>query len=109
MRFGVDGPLDVWAELHAQFVERAVRDRRGSLAHQVGAFGGLREGDDVADRRLACQDHNEAVETQRDAAVRRRAVLERLQEETEAVVSLFLGKAESRKYRGLHVPAVNTN
>ena len=58
-------------------------DRRRRVGHQVHGGRRLRERDHLADRALARQDRDDAVEAERDAAVRRRAVLERLEEEAE--------------------------
>ena len=51
----------------------------------------LREGDHLADVLLAGEDRDQAVETEREPAVRRRAVLERVEEEAELAVGLLLG------------------
>ena len=57
--------------------------------HQVDRRRGLREGDDLADRALVREDGGDAVEAERDAAVRRGAVFERLEEEAEAELRLL--------------------
>ena len=43
----------------------------GGVAHQVSALGRFREGDHFADALGVAEHGDEAVETQRDAAVRR--------------------------------------
>ena len=55
----------------------------GALRQQVLRALGLREGDHVADRLGAGHQRDEAVEAERDAAVRRRAVLQRVEQEAE--------------------------
>jgi hypothetical protein len=57
--------------------------RGGGVGHQVDGFGGFGEGNDFAQAGRAGKQHDDAVEAQRDAAVRRRAVFERVQEEAE--------------------------
>src|ERR687897_160194 len=58
--------------------------RRGRAGHQVDRSGGLGERDDVAGRRLSAQDGDGPIESDRDATVRRGAILERVEEEAEA-------------------------
>ena len=64
----------------------------GRVGHQVAGLLRLGEGDHVADVVLARQQHDDAVDAGRDAAVRRRAVLERLQQVAEAGVGLFFAE-----------------
>src|SRR3954469_18519428 len=61
-------------------------DRRGCAGERVGAARGLGKGDHVADRVAAGGDRDDAVDAVGDAAVRRGAVAERLEEEAEALV-----------------------
>ena len=56
---------------------------------RVAAGRGLRERDHVADGALAGQLHDQAIEPERHAAVRRRAELERAQQEPEPLVRLL--------------------
>ena len=58
-------------------------DRRGGAEHQVGAAAGLGEGLHLADVVLVGQQSDPAVDAQRDAAVRRGAVLERVEDRAE--------------------------
>ena len=69
-------------------------DGRRRARERVGAAGGLREGDRVADRVAAGQQRDDPVDAERDAAVRRRAVGERLQQEAEALLRLLGFDAE---------------
>src|SRR5690606_17643472 len=65
--------------IDVQLLELLGGDRRGRLSHQALALLGLGEGDDIADARRAAEQGAEAVETERDAAVRGRAVAEGLE------------------------------
>src|SRR5262245_34151897 len=66
----------------------------GSAGEGVEAGGGLGEGDHVADAGRAGQQHHHAVPAERDAAVRRRAVLERVEQEAELGAGLLGGQAD---------------
>ena len=59
--------------------------------------------------RLARQDRADAVEAERDAAMRRRAVLERFEEEAEAVLRVLVADAEQPEHRGSGSRVVDTN
>src|SRR5580765_6758238 len=82
---------------------------RRRTGHQIDGAGGLREGDYLANRRLAGQDRDDTVEPERDAAVRRRAVLERFEEESEAEPGLLLGDAEAAEDPRLQRRVVDTH
>ena len=73
------------------------------------ALRGLRERNHFADGSFARQDHHQAVQAQRDSAVRRRAVFQRFQQEAEAPLGFFLGEPERGENLRLHVAAMNTN
>ena len=64
------------------------------FGHQVLGFGGFGEGDYFANGFFAGEKHDDAVEAEGDAAVRRCAVGQRVKEEAEAAAQLFF--AESR-------------
>ncbi len=57
--------------------------------HQIARFLILREGDDIADVRRAGQDHGQSIQTQRDAAVRRSAELQRVEQKAETLSRLL--------------------
>ena len=99
----------VLAQGDAQLFERLVGDGGRGVAHQVGAARGLGERDHFADGSLARQDHHQAVEPERDAAVRRRAVFQRVQQEAEAAARFFVAEAERGEDLRLHVAAMNTD
>ena len=63
-------------------------DRGRRAGQQVEARGGLGEGDHVADRVGAGEPLDDAVDAVGDAAVRRRAVAQRLEQEAEARLGL---------------------
>ena len=69
----------------------------GAPGHQVGAPGGLGEGDAVADVGQAGVEHHQPVEPERDAAVGRCAVAEGAEQEAELLLGLLGGQAEQRE------------
>ena len=75
------------------------------------APGGLcfREGHDVADGFGAGHQHDEAVKAEGDAAVRRAAVFECIQQEAEFFLGFFCADAEAFEDALLHVVAVDTD
>src|ERR1022692_1195657 len=83
--------------------------RRGRVHHQINGLRRLGEGNPLAQAFGARQDHHDAVEAQRNSAVRRRAVLQRLQEEAEARLLLLGRHAEGFEDLRLNVLAMNTN
>src|SRR5262245_29890824 len=104
MRF-INSTLNLQMEL-AQLLRIHVGRRAG---HEVDGVGGLGKRDDFADRALSGQDCDDPVETERDAAVRRRAVLERVQEESKTVVRVGLAIAEPPEDAGLELLVMNSN
>ena len=98
--------------LRAEFQGRATGEARpgsAELHHQILAPVVLREGDDVANAIGACDEHDEAIEAQRDSAMRRRAKAEGLQQMAELVGLLFGGHAERVKELRLQLPLVNSD
>ena len=87
--------------------ELARQDVGGRFGHQADARGRLRKRDDVAQRGRAGRDGADAVEAEGDAAVRRRAVLERFEEEPEALAPLLRRNAEHAEDAFLEIGAVN--
>src|SRR5262245_31000690 len=80
--------------LQVQLAELLRIDRRRGPGHQVHGLDGLRKGDDLADRLFSRQDGDDAVQPERDPPVRRRAVFERLEEESEPELRLLLRHPE---------------
>ena len=78
-----------------QFLQLLLGHRRRRVGHQVDGLGGLGEGNHLAQAGRAGQQHHNAVQAQRNAAVRRRAVLQRVQEEAEARARLFVAEMPS--------------
>src|SRR4051812_35457288 len=81
------------ADVDAGLLALLLGDRRGCAGERVIAGRGLREGDDVADGVPAGQEHDDPVPPERDPAVWRRAVLERLQQEAELLLGLLPAQA----------------
>src|SRR6187200_323724 len=73
-----------------QFFHLPRIDRRWRIGHQVDRGGGLRESNDITNRRLAGQQRGDAIEAQRNAAMRRRAELECVDEEAETQLRLLV-------------------
>ena len=84
-------------------------DRRRRVAHQIDGLRRLWERDYLADRRLTRQEGANAIEAERESAVRRRAVLERLEEESEAVLRVLVREPEQAEHLGLRLAVMNTN
>ena len=68
---------------------------------------GLREGDDLADVLLAGEDRHQPVDAEREAAVRRGAVLERVEEEAEPLLRLLVADAEQAEDARLQLGLVD--
>src|SRR5437899_2711121 len=92
-----------------QLVELISVHGRRRIGHQILSGGGFREGDDFADGFFASQEHDHTVDAQRDAAVRRGAVGQRVEEKAEAAAQLFFTKAERFEQALLNVLAVDSD
>ena len=79
------------------------------FAHHIVGILGLGEGDDVADRRTFCHQHDHAVQTEGQSSVRRRAIFKGLHHEAEFFLGFFIGEADSFKDGILHVAAMDTD
>src|ERR1017187_9469736 len=77
-----------------QLFELAGVDDAGGACHQVGSSGRLGEGDAIADIGQPGVEHHQAVDAQRDAAVRRGAVAQGAQQEAEFFLCLFERKPQ---------------
>jgi hypothetical protein len=80
-----------------QFTHLLLTHRSRRIHHQVDRLRRLRERNHLAQALRPGQDHRNAVEPERDAAVRWRAVLQRVQEESEARLRLFVDMPSDRK------------
>src|SRR5438034_4174739 len=90
----------------SKLVEAFLRRFRGGSGHRVGAAGGFREGRDVANVGFSRQERDKAVDPKRKTAVRRRAHLQRLEQEAELRPSLLVAHAACAEDALLDVPAV---
>ena len=73
----------------------ARRSRRRSARQRVRSARHLREGDHLADVRLARHERDEALDPHREAAVRRRAHRQRVEEESELLARLLVASSPS--------------
>ncbi len=92
-----------------QFSELLFADGRRRRAHQIDRLGRLGEGDHLTDRLLAGQKHDDPVQSQRDAAMRRSAVAECLQQEAESLFRFLTLDAQGIENLALYVLAMNTD
>ena len=95
--------------LEAKLAELLVADGGRCVDHEVDGFGGFGEGDDFAEGLGSGEDHDDAVEAEGDAAVRRCAVLERVEEEAEAGLGFFVRHTQRAEDLGLDVLAMDTD
>ena len=94
---------------NVQFFQLLIGHRGRGVGHKVDGFGGFREGDDFAQAGGAGEEHHDAVEAESDAAVRRGAVFERVEEEAEAGAGFLVADAEGLEDLLLNVFAVNSD
>lgn len=76
-----------------QLSQLLVAYRGWGVDHQVDGFCGFGEGDDFAEAAGSSENHDYAVEAERDASVGRRSILECVKEESEARPGFFVGHA----------------
>src|SRR5437879_10047442 len=79
------------------------------IGHQILGGGGFREGDDFANRFFTGEEHHYAVDAEGDAAMRRSAVCQRVEEEAEAVAKLFFREAKRFEEALLDVLAMDSD
>ncbi len=79
------------------------------LAHHIDRTGGFGESNDFPDARLACHQRVNAIVPERDTTVRRRAIFQGFEEESESFARLFFGEAQHLEYPALNVLAMNTD
>src|ERR1700719_1456002 len=94
---------------NSQLSQLCLRHRRGSLHHQIFCGSGFREGNYLAQTIRSRQNHHDAVEAERNTAMRRRAVFERIQEKAEARARLCFCHSERVKNSTLYILAMNTD
>src|SRR3989441_4213329 len=103
-------PGEKWGlayDADAELAQLRVVHRGRRLGEETDRALRLREGDPLANRVGARQQHDQAVEAEGDPAVRWCAEGERLQQEAEARVRLALRHAEEREHALLHVRAMD--
>src|SRR2546421_12168480 len=83
-----------FARLDPELAQLSGVDERRRPRHQIDRLGGLWKRDDFANRLLAGQNRDDPIEPQSDAAVRRRAVFERVDEEAEPELRLLIRHAQ---------------
>ena len=79
------------------------------FAHHIVGILCLGEGDDVADRRTFCHQHDHTVQTEGQSSVRRRAIFKGLHHEAEFFLGFFIGETDSFKDCILNVAAMDTD
>jgi aryl-alcohol dehydrogenase-like predicted oxidoreductase len=92
-----------------QFTQLCVAYRCRRIDHHVDRLRRFGERNHFAQRSRARQNHHNAIEPQRNAPVRWRAVLQCIQKEAEAVPGFFIAHAQRAEYLRLHVLAMDTN
>src|ERR1700676_4032510 len=98
-----------YLQLNPQQVQLVGIHIRRRFSHQILGLRGFWEGDHFANRLLAREQRDDAVNAQRDAAVRRRSVGQGVQKKSESVAQLFLAEAQRPKDSLLDVLLMNSN
>src|SRR5439155_10660291 len=93
-------------ELDAQLLELLWDHLRGRLGHQALGLLGFGEGDDVADGVGTAEQHDQAIQAESDAAVRRGAVLKGVQQKAEFGLRFVLADPKQIEELALDLPAV---
>src|SRR6185503_7344654 len=84
-------------------------DRRGRPSHEIDRICGLGKRNHFTNRRLAAEDRDDTVEPERNAAVRRGAVLERLEEEAKPELRVLFRNPERAEDPRLDCRAVDSD
>src|SRR4051795_2212913 len=93
----------------AELAQLLVVDPRGGAGERVAAARGLRERDDLADRVAPAEQRHDAVDAHRDAAVRGRAVAQRVEQEAEAAVGVLLAQPDDLEDLALDLGRVDAD
>src|SRR5947209_6926963 len=101
--------VSVLDDAYVQLVELVRINRAGRVNHQVCRRGGLGEGHQVAYVLDAGERHQHALYSSGNASVRRRAVLQRVEEETEALARLLFRQSQGFEDEPLHVAPVDAD
>src|SRR5690349_22735263 len=97
------------SQAYVELAQLLLVDRRRRVHEQILGALRLRESDDVADRFGARHHGDDAVQAEGDAAVRGRAVLERLQQEPELLLRLLGTDRKGPEHLRLHLLAVDAH
>src|SRR5436305_6438407 len=84
-------------QLDSELAQSFLRRRRRRARQRIGSTRRLRERDDLAESRLAGEERDEALDAEREPAVRRRAHLQRLEEPAELGLRVLVGHAHRAK------------
>src|SRR5580698_8957021 len=95
--------------LYPQLFQLRVAHWRGCVDHQIHGPGGLGEWNHFPQTVGSGQDHHDAVETESNPAMRRRAVLQRLQKESETRAGFIFCHPQRMKDLLLNILPMNTN
>src|SRR3954452_22783033 len=87
----------------------ALVHRSRSAGQRIGAGGRLRKRDHIADRVRTVQLGDPAIEAVGDAAMRRRSVAQRLEQEAEALLGFLGADPERGEDLALDVGAIDTD
>src|SRR5258708_1997466 len=90
------------AQANVQLAQLLLVHRRRSMREQILRALGLGKGDDVADRLAAGHHRDDAVQAEGDAPVRRRAVLQRLEQKAEFLLCLRCDDRKPAEHLRLH-------
>ncbi len=85
-------------EFEVQRLQLRLRDGGRRVGQQVGATRCFRKRNAVAQRLGISHNHNQTVNTEGNAAVRRRSILKRVKQEAELLIRLLLGEAKHREH-----------
>src|SRR6266853_2541109 len=97
------------AKADMQLAQLLLVDRRRSVGEQVLGALGFGKGDHVAEGFRAGHHGDDAIETEGDTSVRRRAVLQRLEQESELLLRFLRADRKSPEHLGLDLLAVDAH
>ncbi|RMQ30068.1 hypothetical protein ALQ08_05043 [Pseudomonas syringae pv. delphinii] len=103
--------LGFWllAQTDVQLAQRFGIDNARCLGHDISRTLGFREGDDFTNRLRAGHQHDQTVQTERQTAVRWRAVFQRIKQEAKLLLLLVFGNAQQTEHRLLHFLTMDTD
>src|SRR6185437_6008135 len=103
------GRLFLGLNLNSQLVELVVVDVARRLGHQILRRCGLRERNHFANRFFAREQRHHSVDAQRDAAMRRRTVSQRVEKKSESLPRRLIRKPQRLEHARLHILTMNSN